>query len=117
MKCLKFKNILLLIFLIILCSCSSDYKRKYKVREAKFVKTEYSKIVGWKYDTHLISLNTFANSCKQIIKRGDNQPISKLSQLGGTAINWKRICYDLNNQKIKTNEQAIRIYCKSTLLK
>jgi membrane-bound lytic murein transglycosylase A len=112
MKCLKFKNILLLIFLIILCSCSSDYKRKYKVREAKFVKTEYSKIVGWKYDTHLISLNTFANSCKQIIKRGDNQPISKLSQLGGTAINWKRICYDLKNQKIKTNEQAKHFFEK-----
>ena len=65
MNCLKFKNLLLLLFVIILCSCSSGYKRKYKVRKVKFIKTEYSKIVGWKYDSHIISLNTFSNSLQE----------------------------------------------------
>ena len=88
------------------CSCSNDYKRKYQVRKVQFTKTEYSKIVGWQYDRHLVSLNTFANSCKQILKIHDDKPISKLSQLGGTAKNWKRVCKYLDNHKLVRDEQA-----------
>ncbi|MFK7760773.1 MAG: murein transglycosylase A [Candidatus Midichloriaceae bacterium] len=112
MNCLKFKNLVLLLFVIILCSCSSGYKRKYKVRKVKFIKTEYNKIVGWKYDSHIISLNTFSNSCKKILKISDTNPISKSTRLGGNARNWKRICQHLNNKKFKTNEQAKRFFEK-----
>ena len=112
MKCLKFKNLFLLFLVIILCSCSSNYERKCKVRKVKFIKTEYSKIVGWKYDSHLTSLNAFSNSCKAILKISDNNPISRSTHLGGNARNWKRICQHLNNKKFKTNEQAKHFFEK-----
>jgi membrane-bound lytic murein transglycosylase A len=87
-------------------------KRKYKVREARFVKTTYSEILGWQYDNHLVSLNTFANSCKVILKKNDSSNISNLTRLGGKARSWKLICKDLQRRKIKTNLDAKKFFEK-----
>jgi membrane-bound lytic murein transglycosylase A len=108
------KKLLLLFLLLAICACSSGKKRQYKVREAKFSKVEYNQILGWNADHHLVSLNTFANSCKAIMKKKDSNPISTLTSVGGKAVNWKVICEDLRRKKdaLKTNIDARRFFEK-----
>ena len=104
------KNLILLIFIIALSSCSGTKKRKYKVRKVKFFKTEYSKLVGWKYDNHLISLKTFSNSCQKILQLNNSNPVSTLTNIGGSAKNWKLICKKLERAKIETSTGAKKFF-------
>ena len=104
------KNLILLIFIIALSSCSGTKKRKYKVRKVKFFKTEYSKLVGWKYDNHLINLKTFSNSCQKILQLNNSSPISTLTNIGGSAKNWKLICKKLESAKIKNKYRSQEIF-------
>ena len=106
MRVFSSNTLLLILLTFFLCSCSASKKRIHKVRKVKFIKTEYSKIIGWHYDNHLSSLKTFKNSCRVILKIKDNKPISRLTKLGGNAKHWKSICYQLQNTNIQTNQQA-----------
>ncbi|WPX96731.1 murein transglycosylase A [Candidatus Bandiella euplotis] len=105
------KKILLLFLLLAICSCSSEYKkRRYSVREARFAKVEYHEILGWNADHHLVSLNTFANSCKAIMQKKGGSAISGLTSLGGKADSWKVICENLQKNKITTNTEARKFF-------
>ncbi len=112
MRILSFRTFVLSLIIILICSCSGTKKRKYKVRKVKFIKTEYSKIIGWNYDNHLVSLKTFANSCNEIVKIKNYELISKLTKIGGSARDWKIICKEIQKTNIKTNQQAKKFFEK-----
>ena len=107
---IKLQRILLFFILLVVCSCSGVKKRKYQIREARFTKTQYSQILGWDYDNHLVTLEAFANSCQAILKRNSTHHISYLTHLGGRSIHWQEICKDLQRKNFKTNKEAKKFF-------
>lgn len=109
---LKIQNFILIILTLVLITSCGKRKKYTPPREVHFEKTSFRELTGWKYDNHLVSLSTFKRSCDAIMKRNDRSSISGLTNIGGNAKNWKKICVALTKSNINTNEDARNFFEK-----
>lgn len=91
---LRLNSLLLVIFFIAGCSQLPNFfnqKPSAKDQSVKFIKIDYSKLVGWSSDNHSKALGTFLKSCRSI--RG-NPPIKgiEIDGFGGSVKSYQRAC-------------------------
>jgi membrane-bound lytic murein transglycosylase A len=101
---LPIKLIAGLLLLASLAACST--KRHVVVREAYFYKASFTDLKHWEYDCHLDALQTFQKSCQRIMRNQQNNPVSKLTKLGGLVRDWAPSCEEALNNDYKTNYEA-----------
>jgi membrane-bound lytic murein transglycosylase A len=103
---------IILLTLLVLCSCSHSYERRHKIRKVNFIRSNFSDIYGWHYDNHLASLKALSRSCEKIKTLNSSKPISNSSAVGGKAKQWQTVCKNLDIKKIKDDLCAKRFYEK-----
>ena len=80
-------------FLVILTIAGcSHHKPKEPPREALFTEVDFHQLDGWNDENHLKALEVFLKSCSQINKKQEAAKVSRLTDLGGHAKEWHRVC-------------------------
>ena len=75
-----------------------------------FTAVSFSELKGWKDDEHENALVAFLKSCKPILKKKDNEPVSSYTKVGGKAKYWKNACkagmkFDIGKLKGKKRQR------------
>ncbi len=76
----------------LLSGCSTKIVSKKQLSTTHFVLASFSEFEGWRDDHHEMALMAFARSCRVIMYKKDDAPISLFSEIGGTAKQWKKPC-------------------------
>ncbi|MBS0236252.1 MAG: MltA domain-containing protein [Proteobacteria bacterium] len=74
--------------------------------------TTFSHLPGWGNDNYLAALKSFQGSCRVFAKYNGDRPISKLTDIGGSAALWHEPCNEALSHAIFTNQQARKFFEK-----
>jgi membrane-bound lytic murein transglycosylase A len=94
--------------LISVVSCS--HKKPAVIREARLEAVSYSNLKHWEYDDQLEGLDAFRKSCKAILKKKPEQPISRLTSLGGKVKDWLPVCKAATHTHVVNSKQARQFF-------
>ncbi|MFI4983640.1 MAG: murein transglycosylase A [Rickettsiales bacterium] len=105
---MQVNKVLSLLLIIFITSCSP----KLKPRVMNLQKTDFSEMKNWQSDNHSKALIAFKASCEKFMAFEPEKPVSKLTQIGGSTIDWQVPCMDVMLKERHTDNDAKEFFEK-----
>ncbi len=96
------KVFLTIVLIVMLSGCGSMQKQ----RTVRLTKANFSEIANWEKDKHSAAMNAFVNSCEKFIAQDPEKPVSSLTSMGGSVIDWQVPCMEALSQEKYSDKQA-----------
>ncbi len=96
------KILLSLVVILFITGCGSVQKS----RTVKLSKANFSEISNWQKDRHGAAMDAFINSCERFLNQDPEKPVSSLTSMGGSVIDWQVPCMEATIQSKYTDKEA-----------
>jgi membrane-bound lytic murein transglycosylase A len=77
-----------------------------KSRTARLSKSSFTEIINWERDKHAAAMDAFVKSCDKFLSQDPEKPVSSLTSMGGSVIDWQVPCMEATAQEKYTDAQA-----------